>query len=125
MHASRGTSSTAATCPRLIGVPAALRLLYTGAFLSATEALELGYVAAVVEPDDLMDTARAEAERFLAGSPFSQRLIKELVYRGLERELTDHMHAHVAALQACFRSADHKEGVEAFLQRREPRFSGR
>src|ERR671922_1730235 len=66
--------------PRLIGVQNALRLLYSGEFLSAEEALALGYVASVVEPDELIDAARAQAGRFLAGSPFSQRLVKDLVY---------------------------------------------
>jgi enoyl-CoA hydratase len=111
--------------PRIIGLPAALRLLYSGDFLGADEALELGYVSRVVEPDQLEEAAREEARRFGAGSPFSQRLIKDLVYRGLERDLGDHMRHHVDALQACFRSEDHKEGVAAFLERREARFIGR
>ena len=111
--------------PRIIGMPAALRLLYSGDFLGAEDALALGYVALVVEPEELAAAARAEAARFLAGSPFSQRLIKDLVYRGLERDLGDHMRNHVESLKACFRSEDHKEGVAAFLERREARFTGR
>ena len=111
--------------PRLIGVPAALRLLYSGDFLSAPEALDIGYVAKVVPPDDLMTAAREEAARFLTGSPLSQRLIKDLVYKGLEREVLVHMSNHVEALQQCFRSDDHKEGVAAFLERRPARFTGR
>jgi enoyl-CoA hydratase len=111
--------------PRIIGLTPALRLLYSGEFLQADEALELGYVAKVVEPDELMSAAIEEARRFLAGSPFSQRLIKDLVYRGLERDLGEHMRNHVQSLQACFRSEDHKEGVASFLERREPHFTGR
>jgi enoyl-CoA hydratase len=111
--------------PRLIGVQQALRLLYSGEFLGAAEALEIGYVSAIVEPDDLADAARAEATRYLAGSPFSQRLIKDLVYRGLGRDLSEHIASHVPALQACFASEDHKEGVASFLERREPHFTGR
>lgn len=111
--------------PRIIGLPAALRLLYSGDFLGAEDALHLGYVARVVEPEDLPAAAREEAQRFLRGSPFSQRLIKDLVYRGLERDLGGHMRTHVEALKACFRSEDHKEGVAAFLEKREAKFSGR
>src|SRR5439155_16527450 len=72
--------------PKLIGLPAALRLLYSGDFLDAQSALELGYVTKVVEPDELQTAAREEAQRFLRGSPLSHRLIKQLAYRGLERD---------------------------------------
>ena len=111
--------------PKIVGLPAALRLLYSGDFLGAEEALAIGYVARVTEPEELMDAAREEAVRYLAGSPFSHKLIKDLVYRGLERDLGEHMRHHVEALQATFRSEDHKEGVASFLERREPRFTGR
>ena len=111
--------------PKIVGLPAALRLLYSGDFLGAEEALAIGYVARVVEPEELTDAAREEAVRYLAGSPLSHKLIKDLVYRGLERDLGEHMRHHVEALQACFASEDHKEGVASFLERREPRFTGR
>jgi enoyl-CoA hydratase len=111
--------------PRLIGTTAALRLLYSGDFLPAQEALEIGYVSRLVAPDALMDAAREEARRFLRGSPFSIRRIKELVYAGLERDVPAHLRAHAKALQECFQSADHREGVAAFLDRRDPRFTGR
>ena len=111
--------------PRIIGLPHALRLLYSGEFLGAEEALALGYVARVVEREELMNAARDVATGFLAGSPFSQRLIKELVLRGLERDLGEHMRHHVEALKACVRSEDHKEGVAAFLELRPAQFTGR
>ena len=111
--------------PRIVGLQNALRLLYSGEFLSPEEALEIGYVTRVVAPNGLMAAARMEAQRFLAGSPFSQRLIKDLVYRGLERDLSEHMREHVKALKTAFRSEDHKEGVDAFLERRDANFTGR
>lgn len=111
--------------PKIIGLQPALRLLYSGAFLSAEQALDLGYVVQVTSPDGLLTAARKIAEEILAGSPFAQRLIKNLVYRGLERDLGEHMREHVQALQACFRSEDHKEGVAAFLERREAHFTGK
>ncbi len=111
--------------PRLIGHSRALRLLYTGAFLEAAEAKAIGYANEIVAPEALMDTALAEAERYLAASPHAIRHMKALVYEGLSRELPAHMQAHVAALSACFKSADHKEGVAAFLEKRPARFTGR
>lgn len=110
--------------PRLVGLPTALRLLYSGEFVSADEALGMGYVHQVVEPDELQQAAQALAGTFLAGSPRSNRLIKELAYQGLERDVATHMAAHVDTLIGCFRSEDHAEGVAAFLEGRPPRFTG-
>jgi enoyl-CoA hydratase len=110
--------------PRLVGPSRALRLLYAGEFLDAEDALRIGFVAAVVPPEELLASAREEARRYLRGSPLSHRRIKELVYRGLESDVAAHMGRHAEALRACFRSADHKEGVAAFLERREASFTG-
>jgi deoxyribodipyrimidine photo-lyase len=53
-----------------------------------------------------------------------ETFLKELVWRGLERDVGEHMAAHVTALSACFKSADHKEGVASFLERRPAKFTG-
>lgn len=110
--------------PRIIGPQRALRLLFSGGFLEAQEALEIGYAARVVAPEQLADAAREEAERYLASSPMSLRRIKDLVWHGMERTVAEHMAEHVEAMKACFKSADHKEGVAAFLERRPARFVG-
>jgi enoyl-CoA hydratase len=111
--------------PRLLGPARALELLYSGRFLSAEEALALGYVAKLVPPEECLPAAREVARGFLAGSPLSHRWMKQLVYRGLERAQGEHMAAHAEALRACFDSADHKEGVAAFLEKRPAKFTGR
>jgi enoyl-CoA hydratase/carnithine racemase len=111
--------------PRIIGPHRALRLLYSGDFLSAAEAKEIGYAAELVEPESLQAAALAEARRYLNSSPFSIRHIKELVWKGLERNLAEHMAVHVETMSACFKSADHKEGVASFLERRPAKFVGR
>ena len=100
-------------------------MLYSGDFLSAEEALALGYVSTVVPPDGLAAAAREEASRYLQGSPFSQRRIKNLLYAGMERGLDEHLGHHTNAIQECFRSEDHREGVAAFLERRVAKFTGR
>jgi enoyl-CoA hydratase/carnithine racemase len=111
--------------PRLIGVSAALRLVYSGDFLTAQEALALGFAAQVVAPQDLLDAARTEARRYLTGSPFAIRHTQQLVYDGLERSIRDHLQTNSGVMQACFASEDHREGVAAFLERRPARFVGR
>jgi enoyl-CoA hydratase/carnithine racemase len=111
--------------PRLLGPARALELLYSGRFVGAEEALALGYVMRVVPPEECLPAAHALAQSFLAGSPFSHQLMKQLVYRGLAGTQGEHMAAHTEALGACFRSADHQEGVAAFLEKRPANFTGR
>lgn len=110
--------------PRIIGHQAALRLLYTGEMIDADEALRLGYLLEVVSPDALDSATTALAQAIAAGSPHSTRLIKDLVYRGSTSSVDDHMVRHTAAMAACFKSDDHREGVAAFLERRPANFTG-
>jgi enoyl-CoA hydratase/carnithine racemase len=110
--------------PRIIGLQAALRLLYTGEMIEADEAFRLGYVLDVVPSDELLPTAMALAGSIAAGSPHSLGLIKSLVHEGLTSSVGEHMGRHTAAMAACFRSDDHREGVAAFLERRPASFSG-
>lgn len=111
--------------PRLIGVQKAMKLLYTGDPLLADEALELGYVDQVVEPEALASTAHGVASRIAKNSPFSLKRIKALVYEGLGAEVSDHMSRHTQAMAECFASDDHAEGVASFLERREANFTGK
>lgn len=111
--------------PRLIGPSQTLRLLYSGDFLSAEEAYRIGYANELVAPEKLLETAMAEAHKYLKSSPFSIRHIKELVWKGLERDIGAHMTEHLKAMQLCFASEDHKEGVASFLERRPAKFVGR
>jgi enoyl-CoA hydratase/carnithine racemase len=111
--------------PRLIGPAAALRLLYSGEIIDAAEAHRIGFVHEVVEADALAAAAEAEARRYLTGSPFAMRRIKQLVYAGMARGVTEHVVHTAELLDECFHSDDHREGVTAFLERREPRFTGR
>jgi enoyl-CoA hydratase/carnithine racemase len=110
--------------PRLVGPSRALRLLYSGEMIGAAEAHAIGYANEIVAPEALADAARAEAEKYLKSSPFSLKRMKELVWRGLERDVGAHMEAHVTALSECFKSNDHREGVASFLEKRPARFTG-
>jgi 2-(1,2-epoxy-1,2-dihydrophenyl)acetyl-CoA isomerase len=111
--------------PRQIGVGPAMRLLYTGADLDAAEALALGFATAVVSPEDLPRAAAELAGQIATASPFALVRTKKLVLEGAGSDLRAHVAATREALAECFASADHAEGVAAFLERRPARFTGR
>jgi len=111
--------------PRIVGATEALRLLLSGEVIGAEEALRIGFVSQVVEPGALLDAARAEAERYLAASPFAVARTKRLVYEAMAADVAAHVAETGRLLQECFHSEDHAEGVRAFLDRRPARFTGR
>jgi enoyl-CoA hydratase/carnithine racemase len=111
--------------PRLIGPARAFHLLYSGEFLSAEDAHAIGYVNEIHEPEGLLPRALELAKLYMQSSPFAQSRIKELVYEGFTCDIDDHTARSDSFLNECFDSDDHKEGVAAFFERREARFTGR
>jgi 2-(1,2-epoxy-1,2-dihydrophenyl)acetyl-CoA isomerase len=110
--------------PRVVGLAAASELLLGGGALDAEQALALGYVSAVIDDGALLEVATARARALAEHSPFAMRRIKRLLRGGLSLRFEDHLRAHERALQECFASVDHAEGVAAFLERRPAAFSG-
>ena len=110
---------------RIVGLQHAARLLFSGEIIDAQEALRIGYVLDVVPDDQLMDRAMALAASVSRGSPLSAAEIKRLLYRGLTRPPMDHIADSTATIGRMFRSEDFKEGVQSFLERREPEWTGR
>jgi enoyl-CoA hydratase/carnithine racemase len=111
--------------PRLTGTARALELLWTGDFISAQEALELGIVTHVYPDDELLERALTLANRIAGNSPIAVSLIKRAVYQSLGTDLRtslDLVSSHLAVVQS---TEDHAEAVSASREGRKPVFKGR
>ncbi len=111
--------------PRLVGMGAALKLLYTGDFIRADEAHRIGLVDEVVPAADSAARAKELAEAIAAKSPVALRLIKQAVRTSLRTPLDEGLSQEVSLFALAFASEDMKEGVDALLNKREPNFTGR
>jgi methylglutaconyl-CoA hydratase len=108
-----------------VGHKIARDLLLTGRIFDATEARRLGLVNEIVEPGKLMAPAHELASQLMENSPSSVRLTKKLV-NGFIAEALDHQIAQAVEQNAGIRqTADFREGVSSFLEKRKPRWSGK
>jgi enoyl-CoA hydratase/carnithine racemase len=100
-------------------------LIFTGKMIDAEESLALGIVSQVVEHDDLMPTTLELAKTMAAGPPIAIRLAKRAMYKAQDSTLRDALEYETFAQNICKETEDSKEGVAAFMEKREPRFTGR
>ncbi len=110
--------------PRLIGLSRASELSFTGETIDAKLAAEWGLVSRVVTPEQLMDTAQALAQRIAANPPHAVRLTKRLLRESMHTRLDTLLEMSAAFQAMSHATADHREAVNAFLEKRPPVFKG-
>ncbi|BCL21177.1 enoyl-CoA hydratase/isomerase family protein [Streptomyces tuirus] len=110
--------------PRLVGPQRAKELMFFGDALGATDAERLGLVNRVVRDEELEKTARAWAERLASGPTRALALTKQLVNASLETDRAAAFAAEAAAQEINMTTADAREGVRSFLERRSPEYRG-
>jgi enoyl-CoA hydratase len=110
---------------RRIGPGRARELVFTGNVIGADEALRLGLVNAVTEPAALLSEARARAEKIASRGPLAVAAAKRALREGADLPLGQALALEAELFGAMFATADQKEGMGAFLEKRPPRFEGR
>ncbi|MDX1450468.1 MAG: enoyl-CoA hydratase-related protein [Acidimicrobiia bacterium] len=110
--------------PRIVGKGRAIELIVTARTIDAEEALRIGLVTSVVPGDRLLDEATAVMRTILSMGPLAVRLSLEAIDRGLETSLDEGLLLEANHFGLIAASADMREGMQAFLEKREPTFTG-
>ncbi len=111
--------------PRVVGPSRALEILLEDPNMTAADALEKGLVSAVVEPDDLMDAARAKAEKLAVKAPHYVKMAKRLCGVSIENSITEHLQLERHGIADSMGTEDLREGAIAFFSGEKPEFKGR
>lgn len=110
---------------RLCGKGIAHELILTGEMITAEEALRIGLVNRVVEPGELLSVAEQIARKIIANAPLAVQYAMEAIERGLEMPQEEGLFLEATLFGLCCGTEDMREGTQAFLERRPPRFQGR
>ena len=110
--------------PRLVGLGVASDLMFTGRLVAADEALAIGLVHRVVEPEAFAGEVAALAAKLAAGPPIAHRWTKRALHRSLGVDMDAEFEFEIFAQVQCIQTEDHREGVRAFREKRRPEFRG-
>jgi 2-(1,2-epoxy-1,2-dihydrophenyl)acetyl-CoA isomerase len=108
--------------PRILGLGKACELIYLPRMIEAQEAHELGLVNRVVAADRLAEESMEMARTLGRGPTFALRKAKEVIYRNLDADYLEALKREFEGFAACMATAEHREGIRAFVERREPDF---
>ena len=111
--------------PKLIGQGYAKEMIYTGKVIRSDEALRIGLVNAVYEPEDLMDKAMEMAQMMLKNAPVAISLAKQSINEGYDLDAEQAIGLENQLFGKCFATSDQKEGMDAFLNKRKADFTGK
>lgn len=110
--------------PKLVGMSNALWMQFSGEPVDGHEAFRIGLANKVVPDDQLLSTALEMATKLARGPVFAMGLLKQLIHQGYQQDLSEHLPLASRAQDLTRQTFDHKEGVQAFLEKRPPKFRG-
>ena len=111
--------------PRMLGWAKAAELIFTGRTLSAEESLDLGLVTSLHSPDDLADAGAKLADEMVNSAPLAVQAAKRMMRMGLNEPFNEHIHHVYLQLLPLMQTEDQKEGMAAFMEKREAVYKGR
>ena len=111
--------------PRIVGLGKAKELIYTCDIIKADEALRIGLVNRVVEVETLLDEAKTMAKKIAINAPIAVKLCKDAINRGMQVNIDDAIVIEASDFGKCFSTEDQKEGMTAFVERREKNFQNK
>ncbi|WP_454739282.1 crotonase/enoyl-CoA hydratase family protein [Cupriavidus necator] len=109
--------------PRIVGMSRAAELAFTGDMLDARQALEWNLVSRVVPHEELMAAARELAARITQHASHGVRLTKRLMREAIHGRLDSVLELSAVFQAVCHKTEDHREAVDAFLEKRAPKFN--
>ena len=104
--------------PRRVGIAKAKELIFSGKVIGAAEAEKIGLVNAVYAPEELIPGAIAMAKSFTANAPIAVKYSKACIDRGMQMDIDDGIALENELFAMCFATADQKEGMSAFVEKR-------
>ncbi len=110
---------------RLVGKGKALEMILTGEVIDVQEALRIGLVNKIVSPDKLMTAAIDLAQEMASKGPIALRYIKEAIYKGMDMTLEQGLRLEADLYLLIHTSKDRTEGIQAFREKRVPKFEGK
>ena len=108
---------------RRVGVPRAKELIYTGRMVDAQEALSIGLIDHIYADEDLMDEALTIAKKIASNAPIAVRHVKLAINEGAQADIDTAIGIENKWFSRCFATADQKEGMRAFLEKRTAKFN--
>ena len=110
--------------PRVVGLSKALEILYTGKWIDAQEAERLGILNKLVPADELERETMELARQLAKAAPIAIKMTKQLAYKGLETDLETALQMAAAYQAIVTYTEDHREGIAAWSEKREPVYRG-
>ncbi len=110
---------------RLIGTGMAKQLIYTGDIINAEEALRIGLVNKVVEPEQLLEEVKLLAKKIVNNAPIAVKLSKTAINRGMQMDIDTALMYEAEVFGECFSTVDQKNGMLAFIEKTEKSFQNK